>query len=105
MNKQRITEELLLQHGFKYVSTEDEVKMFNKAFCIDNYAEYVYDTFEQDGFDNNIIITVQRGVTNNNAEYNVHIDNNTCCTIGSADISYVEQFNALMKIFGSNFRL
>ena len=105
MNKQPITEDLLLQHGFKYVSTEDEVNTFNKVFCIDNYAEYMYDTFEQDGFDNNIIINIQRGVTNNNAEYHVHVDNNTCCTIGSADISYIEQFNMLMEIFESKFKL
>ena len=44
-------------------------------------------------------------VTNNGTNWNMHLDNEDCETIGSADIDYVWQFNKMMEIFDSKFRL
>lgn len=62
-------------------------------------------TTDKDGDQNFIKLDITEGMTNNGAQWHMHIDNNRCETIGSADIDNVWQFNTLMEIFGSKFRL
>ena len=45
------------------------------------------------------------GLTNSGRSWHLHIDNCDCCSIGSADLNSIEQFNKLMEVFDSNFRL
>ena len=52
-----------------------------------------------------IKLDIVNDFTNNEAQWHLHIDNNRCETIGSADIDNVWQFNTLMEVFGSKFRL
>ena len=99
-----ITEELLKSIGFEDTTFEWEKDYWNKALGIDNYCTLTYLTDNEDG-SNFIKLDFKKGIVNWNANWGLHIDNNAYESIGSADISYVWQFNMLMEIFGSKFRL
>ena len=99
-----ITEELLKSIGFKDDTDDWEKDHWNNVLGIDNYCTLTYWTNKEDG-KNYIKLDFQKGIVNCDANWGLHIDNNTCESIGSADISYVWQFNMMMEILGSNFRI
>lgn len=96
-----ITVAILLVNGFTQCNDMPWAK------CEDNpYPTYFRKyTTDEDGDKNFIKLDITEGMTNNGAQWNLHIDNDVCETIGSADIDNVWQFNTLMEIFGSRFRL
>ena len=99
-----ITEELLSLIGFEDTAYDYEREYWNRLLGIDNYCSLKYSTNKEDE-NSFIVLDFRKGITNCDANWNLHIDNNVYETIGSADISYVWQFNMLMEIFGSKFRL
>jgi len=99
-----ITEDLLKSIGFEDVTFEWEREYWNKILGIDNYCTLRYCTYNEDG-SNCVKLDFQNGIVNNDANWGLHIDNNACESIGSADISYVWQFNMMMEILGSKFRI
>lgn len=99
-----ITVDILEKAGFSRTDTSWEKEHFEKEYYVKDYSSWMYWTTSYDG-KNAIKLDLQKGITNNGAEWNVHIDNNVCNSIGSADISTVEQFNLLMEVFKSKFRL
>ena len=52
-----------------------------------------------------IKLDINNGWNNRGTKWSLHIDNDACETIGYADIDYVWQFNSLMEIFDSEFKL
>ena len=51
------------------------------------------------------MINIDNGYNNRGTGWHLHIDNDMCETIGSADIDTVWEFNTLMQVFKSKFRL
>ena len=98
-----ITEEILLNAGFEYL--EHETNLFaeyqKEAFGIDNYKAFRIWTNDETP----IKLDIDNGWNNRGTSWHLHIDNDECETIGLADISYVWQFNKLMEVFDSKFRL
>ena len=101
-----ISKELLLSAGFEDV-TYDYEKQFHKKY--DGLDDYIMLRFWTSDYDNNtgkvLKLDIDNGLTNSGRLWHVHVDNCDCCSIGSADIDTVEQFNKLMEVFDSNFRL
>lgn len=97
-----ITEDMLINAGFEYL--ERESKDLNKFVYPEYESKYkVYRFWTKD---NSILkLDIDNRVNNRGTEWHLHIDNCDCCTIGTADISNVWEFNTLMKIFKSEFRL
>ena len=89
--EQIISKDILLSAGFEDI-TYDYEKQFHK---------------EYDGLDD--YITLRRWTDdvdkNPGKVLKLDIDNCDCCSIGSADLNSIEQFNKLMEVFDSNFRL
>lgn len=99
-----ITEETLEKNGFNR-NLQVDPNFYKENFYIDNYCEYTYTTEEEDR-SNFIVIDVYKGMGNRvDAVWNVHIDNNNFETIGSIDLSTLEEFNSFMFAVGSKFRL
>ena len=98
-----ISEDILKEAGFEENTNEIE-KTFWESQGIKDYSSWRRDTHDVDG-DQYIIIDFRKGVTNNCASWGMHLDNNICESIGSADISNVWQFNTIMNVFGSKFRI
>ena len=99
MNRQKITKEILLNNGFK-----EDIRLKNvykDLYRIENM--FIGELWTKD--ESPIKIDMSYKATNNNTDWNMHIDNDRCETIGSADIDYVDQFNKMMEIFESKFRL
>ena len=102
MNDMKITKDILLNNGFKEVYEEELWKNALKDFYgIDDF--FVAKLWTED--ESPIKIDMRYKITNNEAEWNMHLDNEDCETIGSADIDYIWQFNKMMEIFNSKFRL
>jgi hypothetical protein len=100
MNK--ITEQILIDNGFEYL--DHETKLLSKLNDTDGIDHYVmYRLWTEDK--NPIKIDIDNGWNNRGTKWSVHIDNDACETIGYADIDTLEQFNKLMEIFDSKFRL
>lgn len=99
-----ITQELLIDNGFVEVTDEiiEKVALDNG---VPEYKIFSFDTRKYDGDKNYLSIQISNGLTNCNRQWYVHIDNSDMETIGSADIDTVEQFNLLMQIFDTKFRL
>ena len=98
-----ITEEILLNAGFERLVHETDIlaEYQNEAYGIDNYKVFGIQTNDY----HPIKLVIDNGWNNRGTIWHLHIDNNECETIGSADISYVWQFNKLMEVFDSKFRL
>ena len=100
-----ITPEILIDAGFEYL--ENESKQFSeceeKNYGIKDYKRYHKLTDDKIP----IILDIDNGWNNRFGDkgWHVHIDNKNCETIGTADISTVLEFNMLMKVFRSKFRL
>ena len=98
-----ITEQILIDNGFEFLEHETELlsKYQKEEYGIDDYVMYRLWTEDE----HPIKLDVDNGWTNSGRKWSVHIDNNDCETIGYADIDTIEQFNKLMEIFDSKFRL
>lgn len=102
MNDVKITKEILLNNGFKRVYKEELWKNAYKNFYgVDDF--FMAELWTEDEFP--IKIDMRNKITNNGTEWNMHLDNEDCETIGSADIDYIWQFNKMMEIFNSKFKL
>lgn len=102
MNDVKITKEILLNNGFKEVYKEELWKNAYKNFYgVDDF--FMAELWTED--ESPIKIDMRNKITNNGTEWNMHLDNEDCETIGSADIDYIWQFNKMMEIFNSKFRL
>ena len=101
-----ITEDLLIKAGF---SKNDNLSNLLAEYQLNNYGIDDFKHFCRwtDDVDSQspIKIDIDNGYNNRGSIWHLHIDNNDCETIGSADISTIDQFNKIMEIFDSNFRL
>lgn len=93
-----ITHDLLEESGFIDRSTPLDKAMADQ-YNINDYHNWELWTPD------NYKLNMSNGFTNNGAEWNLHIDNDHCCTIGSADIDNVWQFNTMMEVLGIKFRI
>ena len=93
MNKILITDDILLKNRF-----ENNIFVSSDEFTYKSYTLWTED-------ESPIKIDMVYKYINNGANWYMHIDNDRCETIGSADIDYIEQFNLMMEIFESKFRL
>lgn len=98
-----IDEDILEVNKFENKTTSIE-KDYWETQGIKDFSSWRRDTHDVDG-KQYIIIDFNKGLTNNNAAWGVHIDNNIYESIGSIDLSNVWQFNMFMEILGSKFRL
>lgn len=105
MNK-ILSVEVLKQNGFEDI-TYDYEKQFHKEY--DGLDDYVTLRRWTDDVDKNpgkvLKLDIDNGLTNSGRAWHVHVDNCDCCTVGAADIDTAEQFNKLMEVFESNFRI
>lgn len=101
MKYQIITEDLLINAGFEYLKRESSIIDFDNPELYYNYK--VFRKWTDD--DSQIKLDIDNGLNNRGSEWHLHIDNDHCETIGSADINTVYEFNLLMEVFGSKFRL
>jgi len=90
-----ITEDILKSAGFEYLETESNLgskdyKVFRKWTDDKPYP---------------IKLDIDNGQNNRGTNWHLHIDNNSCETIGCADIDTVWEFNTLMQVFKSKLRL
>lgn len=99
-----ITAEVLKANGFQDITSENDLMMNSEIYHIKDYSVWRYSTVNEDG-DNCLNLVFHKGRTNNEAEWNLHIDNSDCDSIGDADISYVWQANKFLEIFKSNFKI
>lgn len=98
-----ITKEILLSNGFEINEKETELcKQFQEEqYGIEDYISFKLWT--KDKYP--IKLDIDNGWTNSGRKWSVHIDNDACETIGYADIDTIWQFNMLMGVFESKFRL
>lgn len=101
----KITVEILKDNGFEEITTP-EMKQYHKdTYNQNNYSEWRLWTTDNINDYNCLKLDIDNGPNNRGTNWHLHIDNNVCCTIGSADINNVWEFNTLMEVFGSKFRL
>lgn len=93
-----ITKEMLEERGFEDVSDEYERSFWASILAPD---VYVCMMIHYDG----LSISLNNRSTNSDECWNVHIDNSDSDSIASIELSTTEQFNMLMKIIKSDFRL
>ena len=98
-----ITEDILINAGFEYLERESNLTQDyqNQLYGKDNYK--VFRKWTDD--DSQLKLDIDNGINNRGTEWYLHIDNDHCETIGSADINTVYEFNLLMEVFGSKFKL
>jgi len=98
-----ITEEILVDAGFEFL--EHETKLLadyqKEVYDINNYK--VFRKWTNDTLP--IKLDIENAYNNSGRKWHLHIDNECCETIGCADIDNVYQFNLLMEVFGSKFKL
>ena len=94
-----ITEDILINAGFEYnILTSRLIDSYQKNnYGIDNYKELRKWTND----DSQLKLDIDNGHNNRGSKWHLHIDNDCCETIGSADINTVYEFNLLMEVFGS----
>ena len=107
MDKHRnITEDILIDAGFEYLENESNIyKEYERhIYGIEDYK--VFRKCIDDKNSANVIkLNIDNGYNNRGTSWHLHIDNDACETIGSADIDTVWEFNTLMQVFKSKFRL
>lgn len=100
-----ITKEILEEAGFEYLLKESnlgrEAHKENCELCCEDYS--VYRKWTKDKVP--IKLDIDNGPNNRGTKWYLHIDNDACETIGCADIDTVWEFNTLMQVFKSKFRL
>lgn len=99
----KITNDILSNNGFEYLEKQSELlrKYQKEQYGIENYSVFRLNTND----DSSLKLDIDNGFNNRGTEWHLHIDNDHCETIGSADIDTVYEFNLLMEVFGSKFRL
>lgn len=99
----KITNDILSNNGFEYLDKQSELlrKYQKEQYGIENYSVFRLNTND----DYPLKLDIDNGFNNRGSEWHLHIDNDHCETIGSADIDTVHEFNLLMEVFGSKFRL
>ncbi len=107
MDKHRyITDDILKEAGFVFLENESnlgrEAYKLNFEYGSKDYSVYRKWTINDK---NPIKLDIDNGQNNRGTSWHLHIDNSSCETIGCADISTVWEFNTLMQVFGSKFRL
>ena len=104
--KTLISKELLEKSGFEDITHDYESEYHKINEGIEDYHMYRIWT---DKFDKNpgkvLKLDIDNGLSNSGRLWNLHIDNCDCCTVGCAELDNVWQFNTLMEVFGSKFRL
>ena len=98
-----ITEEILKNNGFEYLERESNLMKGLEESLYDVKDYKVYRKWTDD--EHPIKLDINNGWNNRGTKWSIHIDNEDCETIGCADIDTIEQFNKLMEIFDSKFRL
>lgn len=101
----KITVEILKDNGFEEITMPDMILYYKNEYNINDYHEYRLWTNKKDKEENCLKLDIDNGPNNRGTNWHLHIDNNVCCTIGSADINNVWEFNTLMQVFGSKFKL
>lgn len=100
-----ITEQILKDNGFEEV-TMSEMKQYHlDTYGQTNYSEWRLWTTDNINDEHCLKLDIDNGFNNRGTNWHLHIDNNVCSTIGSADINTVWEFNTLMEVFGSKFRI
>lgn len=107
MDKNRyITDDILKKAGFEFLENESnlgrEAHKQNFELCSEDYSVYRKWTKDKPF---PIKLDIDNGPNNRGTKWHLHIDNSDCETIGCADISTVWEFNTLMQVFKSKFRL
>lgn len=94
---------ILEDGGFELQEAENNLtkKYQEETYGIKNYKSYRLWTKDK----NPIKLDIDNGWNNRGTKWSLHIDNDVCETIGYADINNVWEFNTLMEVFGSKFRL
>lgn len=104
--KTLISKEILEEKGFEDITQDFEKKYHEEHEGIEDYKTYRIWTDIVDKNPGKVLkLDIDNGLTNSGRLWHLHIDNCDCCSIGSADLNNVWQFNMLMEIFGSKFRL
>jgi len=104
--KTLISKEILEENGFEYITQDFEKKYYKEHEGIEDYKFYRILTDSVDKNPSKVLkLDIDNRLTNSGRLWHLHIDNCDCCSIGSADLDNVWQFNMLMEIFGSKFRL
>ena len=109
MDKHRnITEDILIDAGFEYLEIESncgrDINSTDPELFSPTYAIFRKWTNDKDS-SNVLKLDIDNGYNNRGTGWHLHIDNDACNTIGSADIDTVWEFNMLMQVFKSKFRL
>ena len=107
MDKHRnITENILIDAGFEYLEIESNIcKEYERnTYGIEDYKVFRKWIDDKD-LTNVLKLDIDNGWNNRGTGWHLHIDNDVCNTIGSADIDTVWEFNMLMQVFKSKFRL
>ena len=101
-----ITEDILKYAGFEYLENEsnlgNQANKLNPELCWKDYKVFRKWT---DDKPYPIKLDIDNGQNNRGTNWHLHIDNNSCETIGCADIDTVWEFNTLMQVFKSKLRL
>lgn len=99
----QITEEILIDAGFEYLEKESSL---TQDYQNELYGKNNYKVFRKWTNDSSPLkLDIDNRVNNRGTEWYLHIDNDHCESIGSADIDNIWEFNTLMEVFGSKFRL
>lgn len=93
-----ITTDILEKAVFEDITTGFERKYYMEKFSIYYIA---YRMWTPDG---KLKLDIDNGPTND-YEWNLHIDNDACESLGNVSISTVEQFNLMMKVFENKFKI
>ena len=104
--EQIISKELLINSGFEDITNNWEKQYHKEHYGIEDYISLRRWTNDVDKIPGKTLkLDISNGLLNSGRIWYVHVDDCDCCSIGSAEINTVEQFNKLMEIFESNFRL
>ena len=100
-----ITEDILINSGFEYLEKESELvrdaHKLNSELGKEDYK--IYRIWTNDNIP--LKLDIDNGYNNRGTIWHLHIDNDVCDTIGTADINTIWEFNTLMEVFDSDFRL
>ena len=109
MDKHRnITENILIDAGFEYLEIESncgrDINSTDPELFSPTYA--IFRKWINNKDSSNVLkLDIDNGYNNRGTGWHLQIDNDACETIGSADIDTVWEFNMLMQVFKSKFRL
>ncbi len=90
--------DILEKAGFENIATDFEIEYYMDKFSIYYVA---YRLWTPDG---KLKLDIDNSPTND-YEWNLHIDNDVCESLGNVSISTTEQFNLMMQVFGNKFRI